>query len=116
MLVCRPHELRDDACEPVAVVDVERGLHASGGVAAVRTARDGDVAVALRYDSVEAVEDRGIGADDGSSGVDFDVGGLSLSTGVRPSVREPAAMDAAVAGFVIFLPVSKTDAFRQPTR
>ena len=54
--VRRPHELCDDASEPVAVVVVERGLHASGGVAAVRPARHGDGAGALRHDPVEAVE------------------------------------------------------------
>ena len=36
--VRRPHELRDDACEPVAAVAIERRVHAFGGVTGVRPA------------------------------------------------------------------------------
>ena len=99
--VRRPHKLRDDASEPVAVVVVERGLHAADGVAAVRTARHGDGNGTLRHDPVEAVEIGGVGADDGSSGVDFVVGELPVPTGVCPGVRELATVVIAAAGLGI---------------
>ena len=82
MFVRRPHKLRDDASEPVAVVVVERGLHAVDGVTIVRSARHGDGNGALRHDPVEALEIGGVGADDGSSGVDIAIGKLAVSTGV----------------------------------
>ncbi len=41
---------------------------------AVRAARHGDVAIALRHDPLEVAEDRGLGSDDGSSRVDFALG------------------------------------------
>ena len=56
---------------------------------------------ALRHDPVEAVEIGGVGADDGSSGVDFVVGELSVSAGVCPGVRELATVVVAAAGLGI---------------
>ena len=73
----------------------------AGGVAAVRPARHGDGAGALRHDPVEAVEIGSVGADHGSSGVDFVVGELPVSTGVCPGVREPATVVVAAAGLGI---------------
>jgi hypothetical protein len=101
--VRRSDELCDDAGEPVAIVVVERGLHVADGVAAVWFAGHGDGAGALRHDPVEALEIGSLGADHGSSGVDFAVGELSVSAGVRPGVRELAAVVAvdAVAGLGI---------------
>jgi len=56
VFVRRPHELCDDASQPVAAVVVERGLHAAGGVAAVRVARHGDGAGALRHDRLKLLK------------------------------------------------------------
>ena len=50
---------------------------------------------------LEAVEARGVAADDGSSGVDFAFGELPVSAGVCPGVRESAAVVVAVAGLGI---------------
>ena len=101
MSVRRPHELRDDASQPVAVVAVERGLHVAGGVAAVRSARHGDGSGALRHNPVEAAEIGSVGADHGSSGVDFAFGELPLPTSVCPGLRELAEVVVATAGLGI---------------
>src|SRR3974390_1846528 len=92
MPVRRPHELRHDARQPVAVVVVKRGLCSFGGLAAVRSAGNGDVAIALRHNPLETAEDRGSGSHYGSSRMDFIVRKLSVSTGVRSGLREPARL------------------------
>ena len=101
VFVRRPHQLRDDACQPIAAVVVERGLHAVGSVATVRTARHRDGSGTLRHDPVAAVEVGGIGAYDSSSGVDFVFGELSVSARVCPGLREPVPVVVAVAGIGI---------------
>ena len=77
--VRRPHELSHDASQSIAVVVVERGLRAACSVTRARAARHADGSGAVRHDSVEVVEDRGVSAGDGSAGLDLDVGELSLS-------------------------------------
>jgi hypothetical protein len=90
-----------NASEPVTTVVVQRGLHVADGVATVRTARHRDGDGALRHDPVEAVEVECVGSDDGSSGVDFAVGKLALSTGVCLSVRKLATAVVAAASLGI---------------
>jgi hypothetical protein len=55
---------------------------------------------ALRHDPPETLEIGSLGADHGSSSMDFTLGKLSVSACVCPSVRESATVDVAAAGLV----------------
>ena len=92
MPVRGPHELCDNASEPVAIVDVERGLHAASSVSSDRPSRYGDGEVALRYDPPSAVEVGRVDSDVGSSGVDFVVGEFSSAAPLRTSLRKSSSL------------------------
>ena len=89
VLVRRPHQLPDDAGQPVAAVAVERGLRPAAGAAAVRSAGHAAGQGPLRHDPPEAAEDRGGGPRHRAAGLVLAGRELPVPAGLRASLREP---------------------------